>query len=109
MRILRDARHGAFRTIRRKRMNKLENVRQHLKVTETDNTIKLTIELVVSKNNGWIQLNGTPMNAIGRQFFVSWAAACRNVMQHLEVFALDHLYKLPVVNDPISMRTREDA
>src|SRR5215831_9999205 len=85
-------------------MNRLENVRRHMKVRETDNTITLAIEITVSKNNGWVQVSGTPMNAVGRPFFVSWAAACRNVMQHLEVFALDKLAGLPVTANPITLR-----
>jgi hypothetical protein len=90
-------------------MNSLENVRNHKKVRETDNTITLTVEVTVSKNTGWVQVNGTPMNAVGDQFFATYAAASRNVLQHLEVFALDHLSNLPVVDNPISMRYRRSV
>jgi hypothetical protein len=98
------SRSNGQRTKRKAAMNRLENVRRHMKVRETDNTITLAMEITVSKNNGWVQVNGTPMNAVGRPFFVSWAAVCRNVMQHLEVFAMDKLSELSVTVNPITLR-----
>jgi hypothetical protein len=69
-------------------MNSLENVRRHLNVSETEDTITLTVKVTVSKNNGFVNVNGTPMNAKGHPFHVTSAVVGRNIAQHWEVFAM---------------------
>jgi hypothetical protein len=85
-------------------MNSLENVRRHLNVSETEDTITLTVKVTVSKNNGFVNVNGTPMNAKGHPFHVTSAVVGRNIAQHWEVFAMDYLSRMEAVANPISMQ-----